>query len=213
MVELNSYEYIPNQKPKMLIILLHGYGANGADLFGLKHYLISSLGADIAISAPDAPQVCEMGMGSDYRQWFSLAERNPQLLKQQAAGADPILKNYIKQQLKKYNLTADKLVIAGFSQGCMMALYSGLGLADAPAAIIGWSGMFIEGGNIRNQAPVQLWHGDMDEVVPLVCLNDAKEKLAPFGIDAETHIVKGVGHTIAPEALEGSMQFIRDHIG
>lgn len=212
MTELNSYEYIPKQKAKMLIILLHGYGANGADLFGLKHYLISSLGRDIVILAPDAPQICEMGMGPDYRQWFSLANRDSQMLQQQIITADPILKDYIKQQLKKHGLTADKLIIAGFSQGCMMALYSGLGLADAPAVIIGWSGMFIEGGNICNQAPVQLWHGDMDEVVPMACLNDAKQKLASFGIDADTHIVKGAGHTIAPEALEGSINFIRNHI-
>ncbi len=210
MAALNAYEYTPDGTPKILLILLHGYGANGADLFGLKHYLVSRLGADIAIAAPDAPQVCEMGIGQDYRQWFSLLDRSPEALQQGAASADVYLNKFIEEQLEKHNLTADKLIIAGFSQGCMMALYSGLKLSATPAAIIGWSGMFIDGG-VSQKPPIQLWHGSADEVVPPVCLNDAAYRLKEHGIDAETHTVTGAGHTIAPEMLEGSINFIKKH--
>lgn len=212
MTELISHEYKPEGQAKMMLILLHGYGANGADLFGLKHFFKSRLGEDIIILAPDAPQICEIDMGEGYRQWFSLLERTPEALLQGAQSAYPILKSYIEEQLKKYDIPAQKLVIAGFSQGCMMSLYTGLRLSEAPAAIVGWSGLYIADEGVKQHPPVQLWHGTADEAITPDALGQAVSQLKRVSIEAENHMVTGMGHMIAPEVLEGSIQFILRHI-
>ena len=57
---------------KQLIVLLHGYGADGNDLFGLVPALAPHF-PDAAFVSPDAPFRCEMGFGF---QWFPLADRS-----------------------------------------------------------------------------------------------------------------------------------------
>lgn len=144
--------------PRRLVIFLHGYGADGNDLIGLAPFFAQAM-PDAAFHSPHAPQPCEMApMG---RQWFSLQaydpdmlRRNPETLKpalermfQGARDAAPALNDYIDRLLEQYGLTSDKLVIAGFSQGTMMALHVGLRRAPnrAPAAIVGYSGALLGG--------------------------------------------------------------------
>ena len=57
----------------------------------------------------------------------------------QAGGA---LDAFLDAELSRYQLTADRLALVGFSQGTMMSLHVGLGRTQKPAAIIGFSGMF-----------------------------------------------------------------------
>ena len=61
-------------RPKQLVVLLHGWGADGNDLIGLAPALAPVL-PDAEFLAPDGPFDCDAGFG---RQWFSLGDRSPQ---------------------------------------------------------------------------------------------------------------------------------------
>ena len=84
----------------------------------------------------------------------------------------------------------------------MMALHVGLRRAVAPAAIVGYSGMFVLKGDsdiegyapqIRARPPVLLVHGDADELIPVQALFHATEALAALELPVEWHISAGIG--------------------
>ena len=125
---------------RMLVILLHGLGADGNDLLGLAPYFAQHL-PDAEFSSPHAPERCDMAPSG--RQWFSLQSRAPEALLDGAERAAPILNAFIDFELARLELEDHQLALVGFSQGTMMALYAGLRRPRPPAAIIGFSGSLI----------------------------------------------------------------------
>ncbi len=211
---LHFHEHLPkNNDPEALLILLHGYGSNGADLFSMKDQAIEFLGENIAILSPDAPFTCEMGMGDDYRQWFSLSDYSKEKLDQGAKQAYPLLKDFILEQSARFNLPLNKVILAGFSQGCMMSLYTALRLDDPLCAVIGWSGMLL-GENrlddeLKSRPKIQLWHGDQDDVVPPQMTGIAEEILKKYELDVQAYLIKGMGHGVAPQQVVESFKFAK----
>src|SRR5277367_2137498 len=143
-----------------LIILLHGLGADGADLIEFAGPLSQVL-PNAAFVAPDAPEPCDMAPFG--RQWFSLQSRAPAAL---AAGADraaPVLAAFIEAELRRHGLDVSRVALVGFSQGTMMALHFGLRMRPAPAAIVGFSGLLVAPERLVAErgadVPVLLIHG------------------------------------------------------
>ncbi len=99
----------------------------------------------------------------------------------------------------------------------MMALHAGLRRAAAPAAIVGYSGMFVVpedidpdafAGEMRSKPPVLLVHGDADEVIPVQAVFHAAQGLAALDVPAEWHISPGIGHGIDQEGLRHGAEFL-----
>jgi phospholipase/carboxylesterase len=98
-----------------------------------------------------------------------------------------------------------------------MALHVGLRRATAPAAIVGYSGLFVLPPNakpdavepeIRARPPVLLVHGDRDDLIPVQALPQASEALAALGVPVEWHISQGIGHGIDGEGLRKGGEFL-----
>ncbi|MBM3608147.1 MAG: phospholipase, partial [Alphaproteobacteria bacterium] len=168
----------PRIKPKngtarQLVVILHGFGADGNDLIEIGRQWQRYL-PDAAFVSPHAHEPCAMA-GSG-RQWFRLTDRNPHERWNGACSAHPVIDAFIDGELQSLGLGPRDVAIAGFSQGAMMALHTGLRRKIAPAAIIGFSGMligpeYISEATARDERgaapPVLLVHGHMDEVVPV----------------------------------------------
>src|SRR6185436_9900048 len=120
--------------PSALVVLLHGYGANGDDLIGLAEGWRSTL-RSAAFVAPNAPDTIP-GMHGGL-QWFPLTMRDAGEYWRGVAGARPALDRFLNRELSRYKLPLHRLVLVGFSQGTMMALHVGLRLVEAPAGIVG----------------------------------------------------------------------------
>ena len=138
-----------------LVILVHGYGSNGADLISLAP-LWSDMLPHTAFVSPNAPQICP-GAPGGYQWWdIAAAPRSDR-----AAGvrqAAPILDAFIDQQLAHYGLSDDRLALVGFSQGTMMSLHVAPRRAKTMAGVIGYSAhheynMFKLGG-LRKSLPL-----------------------------------------------------------
>jgi phospholipase/carboxylesterase len=110
-------------KPKQVVILAHGLGANGDDLIGLAPYYAQVL-PDALFISPNAPFACDMG-GFGY-QWFSYQDRAPGPVLAGVRAAAPILDAFIDRVLAETGLPDDKLALVGFSQGTMMSLFVSL---------------------------------------------------------------------------------------
>ena len=105
---------------KQLVVMLHGVGADGNDLIGLAPHLATIL-PDAAFVSPDAPFPCDMAPFG--RQWFSLQDRSDAALLAGVQSVAPSVNAFLDAELEKHGLGPDKLVLIGFSQGTMTALY------------------------------------------------------------------------------------------
>lgn len=200
---------------KQLVILLHGYGADGNDLIGLgyewAHYL-----PDAAFISPNAPETLP-GPFFGGRQWFNLEMRDEREWEEGVRRAHPVLCAFIQEEAKKANLPLSAVALVGFSQGTMMALQTGLRLPSAPAAIVGFSGHLAGAARlaaeIEVKPPVLLIHGAADEVIPHQAIHLARNALAAAGVSVQWQIRPGLGHGIDPEGLRAAGLFLRNAFG
>lgn len=185
--------------PTALVVLLHGYGANGDDLIALGQGWQRWL-PDAVFVAPNAPDMIP-GMHGGL-QWFPLTLRDPSEYWRGVVAAQPAVDRFLDDELARYRLSADRLVLVGFSQGTMMALHVGLRRAVAPAAIVGYSGLLAGPEHlaaITARPPILLVHGEADDLIPVAALHLAREQLAAHDVLVEWHMRPGVGHGIDPE--------------
>ena len=195
--------------PKKLVVLLHGYGVDGDDLMALADPLAAAL-PDAEFVAPHAPDPAQTVPGG--RQWFVINE--PHAVAQGARDASALLDAYLDAELARAGLTGADMALVGFSQGAMMALYTGLRRADGPAAIVGFSGLLPDPQSLEAEIackpPVFLAHGEADPVVPPEGTAMAAQLLADLGLGVAVHMTPGLPHTIAPEALQIARAMLRD---
>jgi len=207
----------PKGKATAIVVLLHGYGADGGDLLGLSDPLGLHM-PGVAFVAPDAPERCTgnpMGF-----QWFPipwLDGSSEQAAETGMAAAADDLNAWLDSLLADEGLGADRMILVGFSQGTMMSLHVAPRRADEMAGIVGFSGRLLRpdllADDTVSRPPVLLVHGDADQVVPLASLPAAAEALQGAGIDVYTHIMQGTAHGIAPDGLSVALSFMRERLG
>lgn len=205
------------QAAKALVVFLHGYGADGADLLGLADVLAPHL-PGAAFLAPDAPERCRSG-GFGF-QWFPipwLDGSDPALAEAGLDRAAADLNGFLDARLAEAGLGPDRLMLIGFSQGAMLALQVAPRRAAAVAGVVAISGRLLRPDALAAEAlvkpPVLLVHGDQDPVVPFAELDRAAQALAAAGFATERHVMRGTGHGIAPDGLGAALRFIQDRLG
>lgn len=218
--DLNAYRYGPLAagKPHNLVVLLHGLGSNGQDLISLAPVWAAEMPNTLFVS-PDAPFVCDMappGFDGSF-QWFSLREWTQEAMLKGAENAFPIVDNFLDKLLKSTGLSEDKMVLAGFSQGTMMALYAALRRKNACAGILGYSGALLGGGQLKNanihKIPTCLIHGGVDNVVPITAWHQAIDQLRDADIPVEGEIIPGLAHGIDDRGIKIGSRFLRQCLG
>ncbi len=197
-------------KARSLVVLLHGYGADGNDLIGLAQFWAPVLPNTAFVSPHAVSPRSDAPFG---RQWFPLAGVDPALLRSGVLGAAPHLDAFLDAELARWGLEDAELALVGFSQGTMMALHSGLRRKQPIAGIVGYSGLlpapeFLET-EVKYRLPVLLVHGDQDPVIPAMATYAAQRVLSKAGFQVEHHIRPGLGHGIDEEGLRYGADFLR----
>ena len=200
-------------KPDALVVLLHGYGSNGADLIALAPYLAKALpGAHF--TAPNAIEPVPGAPGG--YQWFDIARLDPRMLEAGVRAAAPSVDRFLDRELERHGLDDSRLALIGFSQGTMMALHVGLRRARPAAAILGFSGVLAGGASLQREVraapPILLAHGDRDDVIPVTAMFDSADALAAAGFSAQWHLSYGIGHGIGPDGIELAAQFLSTYL-
>lgn len=201
---------------RSLVVFLHGYGADGADLLGLADVLEPHL-PGVAFLAPDAPDRCAGG-GFGY-QWFPIPwiDGSPQAAADAglAAAADD-LNRFLDARLADDGLAADRLALVGFSQGAMISLHIAPRRTSAIAGVVAISGRLLHPGSLAAEAvvkpPVLLVHGDQDPVVPFSDMALAGDALVSAGFATYGHVMQGTGHGIAPDGMGATLEFLKDRL-
>lgn len=202
------YPPISGRAPENIVVLLHGYGADGENLIGLADYMSKDF-PDTLFIAPNAPFKGEFGMGY---QWFSLSDRDPVKMLDGVSAAMPILDEFINEILAEYDLPEEKLALVGFSQGTMTALHTALRREIAIAGVVGFSGALIAPELLEEalcKPDVCLIHGTADDVVPFDAMNQAAAALKAAGFNVEAHARPNLPHSIDVEGIEIAIKFLK----
>lgn len=198
-------------QPRSLVVLLHGYGADGNDLLDIGRIWAPVLPRTAFVS-PHAPDPCaEAPTG---RQWFPLpAAADPAMLGAGVRAAAPVLDAFLDAELARYNLGNDRLALVGFSQGTMMALHVAPRRAKRIAGVVGYSGLLaapeLLAAEAREKPPVLLVHGDADPLIPVLALFAAQKVLGEAGFPVEWHVQPGLAHGIDQAGLDHGAAFLR----
>lgn len=209
-----NFEQFPkslNFNPKNLIIVLHGYGSNAKDLISLAPEFSQTL-ENLVIISPNAPFNFEM-MFPDAYQWYSLFDRSTEAMLEGFYKAFPILKQFIEEQLQRFGLKYKDVILAGFSQGGMMAIHSGILLQQPIKGIMSFSGYGLVDSklekNLEIKPKILLCHGNMDMVVLPKSFYDTKEYLASLGFEVSAKMSEGLAHGIDMRCIEKAKEFLK----
>lgn len=201
---------------KSLVVFLHGYGADGADLLGLADTLAPHL-PDTVFIAADAPSPCA---GNPFgRQWFPIprfdGSSEVEAAVEMNRAADD-LNAFLDKRLAEEGLAPAALALVGFSQGAMMSLHIAPRRAVAMAGVVAISGRLLRPQVLAQEAsvkpPVLLIHGDRDDVVPFQEMQIAGNALVAAGFQTFGHVMQGTGHGIAPDGLGVAIQFLKERL-
>ncbi|MEI8295179.1 MAG: alpha/beta fold hydrolase [Alphaproteobacteria bacterium] len=195
-------------KVNQLVVILHGYGADGDNLIDLAHSWAPHF-PEADFLAPNAPEACESNpMGY---QWFGLRDFTPFNVR---AGLDrirPTVVHYLKAMLQERQLGVQDLTLVGFSQGAMLALDMIFALPGLNG-VLAYSGAFyppVAAEKPVESTPVMLVHGMVDVVVPFVAMAEAERQLRLFGITPQTEAIPHLGHGIDGHSIMLGQQFLQ----
>lgn len=196
-----------------VVVFLHGYGADGADLLGLADPLAPHLPGTV-FYAPNAPErSVNNPMGF---QWFPIpwmdGSSEEQARASSAQSFDDI-NAFLDKVLADEGVTPDRLALVGFSQGTMMALAVAPQRQPEIAGVVGFSGRLLDPENVgkaRTKPPILLLHGDQDPVVPFESMGIAGEALQAAGFTVYGHVMKGTPHGISPDGLSAALAFLKE---
>jgi len=219
LLECLEIETGPN--PGLAVIWLHGLGADGHDFAPLVPELELQDVPPVRFIFPHAPvQPVTINNGMAMRAWYDIfipdlisREDEPGLRQSQAAVEALIARE------NQRGIPSEKIVLAGFSQGCAMALQTGLRLDSKLAGIIGLSGylplasLFDAERNSANQdTPIFLAHGTNDPVVVFPRAQATHQKLQELGYTVEWHTY-AMPHSVCLEEVADIAAFLRKVLG
>ena len=196
MTLLETIDQESGPDPGASVIVLHGLGADGNDFVPVARELDLSAAGAVRFVFPHAPVIpVTINGGYSMRAWYDifgadLVQREDEAgLRKSLSGVDALI-----EREKSRGVPAHRIVLAGFSQGCAMALLTGLRHRERLGGIVGLSGylpLAASTGAERNPAnaatPVFLAHGRVDPVVPIARAIASRDALKALGYQVEWH--------------------------
>ena len=208
------FEPARTETVKYVVLMLHGYGANGDDLIGLAPQLSAVLPNTLFL-APNAPFQCGGNPFGGY-QWFDVWEKENKQRLQEIRLAEKIINKFIDCQMERSGINESNLFFLGFSQGTMLSLHVALRRQNACAGVLGFSGRLeapdLLNEEIKSRPPVLLVHGERDEVLPIDMMFAAESKLKQNNVDVNTLTRPELGHGIDEEGLQCGIRFFSQNI-
>lgn len=211
MAALEAIELNTGAAPVATIVILHGLGADGNDFVPIVQELDLAAVGPVRFVLPHAP-VMPVTINSGYRMraWYDILELDL-VRREDEAGLRRSREDLeaLLARERERGVPPGRTVLAGFSQGCAMALLTGLRHGHRLAGIAGLSGYLPlaaatagERSAANAATPIFLGHGQQDEVVAIERGRASRDLLEQQGCTVEWHEYP-IGHTLsAPEIAD-----------
>ena len=208
-MSLQVLEAQTGDNPVATILIMHGLGADGRDFVPIAEQLDLSSVGPVRFLFPNAPTIpVTINGGYAMPAWYDilaadLVKREDEAgLRQSQAQIEELVTNE-----KARGIPASRIVVAGFSQGCAMALMVGLRHSETLAGIVGLSGYLpladatlVEHTAASLKTPIFMAHGTRDGVVQLPRASASREMLGAMGYAVEWHDY-AMEHSVCPEEV------------
>lgn len=195
--------------PVASVIVLHGLGADGNDFVPVARELDLATAGAVRFVFPHAPVIpVTINGGYAMRAWYDilgadLVQREDEAgLRKSLAGVDALI-----DREKARGVPAHRILLAGFSQGCAMALLTGLRHRERLGGIVGLSGYLplaattnAERHASNASTPIFLAHGRTDQVIPIARAIASRDALKALGYEVEWHEYP-MAHTVSMEEI------------
>jgi phospholipase/carboxylesterase len=197
-------------QPSASIIVLHGLGADGNDFVPFADQLRLQAVGPVRFVFPHAP-VMPVTINNGYRMraWYDILGTESQR-REDEAGLRRSLGSVgeLLAREESRGIASSRIVLAGFSQGCAMALLAGLRHANRLAGIVGMSGYLPlaaatqdERADANALTPIFMAHGSHDNVVVPQRGRDSCALLRGLGYDVEWHEYP-MAHSVCLEEVQ-----------
>ena len=207
--------------PLCSVIWLHGLGADGNDFASIVPQLDLRGCPPIRFIFPHAPSMpVTINGGYVMPAWYDILGANL-VDRQDAAGiqkSEKAIQSLIEQEVAR-GIPYERIVLAGFSQGCAMALHTGLRLPHRLAGIMALSGylplasQFAAERHAANaKTPVFMAHGTQDPVVILKRGEDSRDALKALGHPVQWHTYP-MPHSVHPQEIADIAAFLKQVLG
>jgi phospholipase/carboxylesterase len=214
---LQTIELHAGDAPRASVIVLHGLGADGTDFLSFADELDLAAVGPLRWIFPRAPvQPVTINGGYPMRAWYDilgtdLVRREDEAgLRTSIAAVHGLLDREVAR-----GVPAERIVLAGFSQGCAITLGAGLRYGRRLAGLAGLSGYLpladataAERHDANRDTPVFLAHGQRDPVVPLARGEAARDWLQAHGRPAQWQTYP-MEHSVCIEEVRDLEQWLR----
>lgn len=202
---LETIEIDPAETPSGTVIWLHGLGADGHDF----EPIVPELNLDVPIRfvfphAPKRPVTINGGM--EMRAWYDIDPGSP------LSGTDEIrmsaaaVQDLVDAENNK-GIPTDRIVLAGFSQGGVVALHLGLRAEYRFAGLMALSTYVHDHENVGTEVsfvsidtPIFMAHGIADPMIPITRAVTSRDALTALNYQVDWREY-GMGHHVCPEEL------------
>ena len=206
---LQVLEAQSGDNPVATILIMHGLGADGRDFVPIAEQLDLSAVGPVRFLFPNAPSIpVTINGGYVMPAWYDiltadLVRREDEAgLRQSRLGIEALITNE-----KARGIPANRIVVAGFSQGCAMSLMVGLRHAEALAGLVCMSGYLpladltlVEHTAASLKTPIFMAHGTRDAVVALPRATASRDALLAMGYAVEWHDYP-MEHSVCPQEV------------
>jgi phospholipase/carboxylesterase len=209
MAALETIEAESGPHPSAAIIILHGLGADGNDFVPIAQELDLAALGPVRFVFPHAP-VMPVTINGGYRMraWYDILGSEMQGREDEAGlrhSRDAVEALLVREEER--GIAPERIVLAGFSQGCAMSLLAGLRHGKRLAGIAGLSGylplaktLAAERAPANQDTPIFLAHGTMDDIVLPQRGEASREALQALGYGVEWHSYP-MGHSVCMEEV------------
>lgn len=196
--------------PVATIVILHGLGADGNDFVPVAEELDLSAVGSVRFIFPHAP-VMPVTINGGYRMraWYDILGTEAEGVQDEEGlrRSQALIEGLLARE-KQRGMPAGRIVLAGFSQGCAMALLAGLRHPERLAGIVGLSGYLplaetttAERHPANAGTPIFLAHGTYDPVIALERATSSRDALRALGHEVEWHEYM-MPHAVCPPEIE-----------
>jgi phospholipase/carboxylesterase len=206
-------ETAPN--PTHAVIWLHGLGADGHDFAPLVPALGITGATPTRFVFPHAPvRPVTINGGMEMRAWYDILTPGLVQVEDRAGilASEVLINNLIERETQR-GIAHERIVLAGFSQGCAMTLHTGLRCKHRLAGLIGLSGYLPLASDApaswekaNAQTPIFLAHGTLDPVVALARGQSTERLLRDHGYPVQWHTYP-MPHSVSPHEVQDIAQF------
>jgi len=207
---LESIEVEPRTAPKASVIWLHGLGADGHDFESIVPALRLPEALPLRFVFPHAPlRPVTINGGYRMRAWYDISgldRRSPQDEAGIRASGEELGRLVTRE--RERGIPADRIVLAGFSQGGAIALFAGLRQPERLAGIMALSTWLPLARRLEHEAhpanaavPIFMAHGTSDSTVPMDLASLSRQQLEARGYGVEWHDYP-MAHAVSPEEIE-----------